>query len=440
MKYQVMPELTPMEFEALKADIAERGVLVPVEVDECGEVLDGHHRIRAWEELRSEGVDVPAYSRMVRAGMTEEQKRNHARSLNVLRRQLTREQRDEVMRSMRADGATYGAIAAAVGVSVGTVHNAANGVELFNSEKVIGADGKRYPASYGRRTFDGQSPMINAAEWQAPAELEELKSLLVENGREVFVCPDCGEIFDNEVWHCQTPGCDHHWLMSDDVCKNCYEQRGAAVPSLSPTALDGMMVARGADTAGQPGQLEELYQPADVNSTMPMSAVRPHVANNSGNNEWYTPPEYIAAAKDVLEAIDLDPASSAKANEVVGAAQFFTAEDDGLVQEWAGRVWMNPPYAADLIGRFVDKLATEYNAEHVTEAIVLVNNATETAWFGCLVNFASAVVFPRSRVRFWQPDGVVGAPLQGQAVLYFGDDPEDFLRRFSEFGWGARIW
>jgi len=52
-KYQVMPDLTPIEYEALKADIAERGVLIPVEVDENGQLLDGHHRVRAWQELRA---------------------------------------------------------------------------------------------------------------------------------------------------------------------------------------------------------------------------------------------------------------------------------------------------------------------------------------------------------------------------------------------------
>jgi hypothetical protein len=101
---------------------------------------------------------------------------------------------------------------------------------------------------------------------------------------------------------------------------------------------------------------------------------------------------------------------------------------------------MNPPYAADLIGRFSEKVVHYYLTRKITEAIVLVNNATETGWFGVMTAAASAVVFPRSRVRFWQPDGAVGAPLQGQAVLYFGDDPEKFLHRFGTFGWGARIW
>ena len=70
--------------------------------------------------------------------------------------------------------------------------------------------------------------------------------------------------------------------------------------------------------------------------------------------------------------IDLDPASSAAANTVVGARRFFSIEDDGLAHDWKGRVWMNPPYASELIRKFTSKLALEYDAGSVTQAIVLV--------------------------------------------------------------------
>jgi len=160
----------------------------------------------------------------------------------------------------------------------------------------------------------------------------------------------------------------------------------------------------------------------------------PHVAKNSGENEWYTPEQYVAAAREVMGTIDLDPASSPAANEIVQAQDFYTADDNGLEQEWGGRLWMNPPYAVDLIGKFTDKMADSYAAGGVSEAIVLVNNATETQWFQRLARSAKAICFPERRVRFWSPDGVLGAPLQGQAFVYLGVDSERFADQFSAFG------
>jgi hypothetical protein len=167
---------------------------------------------------------------------------------------------------------------------------------------------------------------------------------------------------------------------------------------------------------------------------------KPHVAYNAGNNEWYTPPEYIAAAIEVMGGIDLDPATTPKANEVVGATRIYTADDDGLFYPWQGRVWMNPPYASELVGKFASKLAQHAQTGDVTDAIVLVNNATETGWFYTLTSVASAVVFPKGRVRFWEPNGAISAPLQGQAVVYIGPRPDLFLNAYRQFGWGATLW
>lgn len=165
---------------------------------------------------------------------------------------------------------------------------------------------------------------------------------------------------------------------------------------------------------------------------------RPHVSFNSGNNEWYTPAEYIEAAREAMSSIDLDPASNDIAQKVVKADTYYTAETNGLDKEWYGNVWLNPPYASELIGKFIDKLISE--RENYEQAIVLVNNATETEWFNKLISIADAVCFPKSRVKFYMPDGKTGAPLQGQAVVYIGENKSSFFESFSHLGWEANIY
>ena len=162
---------------------------------------------------------------------------------------------------------------------------------------------------------------------------------------------------------------------------------------------------------------------------------KPHVSYNSGNNEWYTPSDYIKLAREVMGGIDLDPASCERANEVVQAKGYYTAETDGLVQDWFGNVWLNPPYSTELIAKFSDKLVKEL--PQIEAAIVLVNNATETEWFCKLVSMARAVCFPNGRVKFYRPDGTTGTPLQGQAILYYGEYPERFIDVFRSKGWCA---
>lgn len=340
-QYQLLPCLSEDEYAALKADIAERGVMVPVELDEAGTVLDGHHRLRACAEL-----GVTEYPTIIRPGLTEDEKREHVLALNLDRRHLTREQRRDLAARVLAEDPTQSdrRVAEQVKLSPTTVGSVREeleaGVQIGHLTNRTGQDGKQYPA---HRT----TPIM------APTRQEAQRAFEASDGNE----PDAHE----------------------------FEQ----------------------------------------------AAPKAHVANNSGDNEWYTPEAYIAAAREVMGGIDLDPASTNTANAVVGAAHFFTAEQDGLQQEWQGRVFMNPPYAQPLIGQFVDKLLAE---DGVTEAIVLVNNATETQWFQALGEVASAICFPKGRVKFWAPDKVSSTPLQGQAIFYVGCSDDDFCSAFSRFG------
>jgi len=160
-----------------------------------------------------------------------------------------------------------------------------------------------------------------------------------------------------------------------------------------------------------------------------------HVGHNSVENEWYTPPEYIEAARVAMGGIDLDPATSEKAQQTVKAKKFYTADDDGLSKAWKGRVWLNPPYSKDLIGKFCDKLAESVEGGKVTAAILLVNNATDTAWFHRVAGKASAVCFVKGRIAFHDSNGEPkGKPLQGQMAMYFGGYPQVFAKEFGGLG------
>jgi phage N-6-adenine-methyltransferase len=159
----------------------------------------------------------------------------------------------------------------------------------------------------------------------------------------------------------------------------------------------------------------------------------PHVALNTGINEWYTPSNIIEAARSTMGNIDLDPASSKEANETVKATVFYTEETNGLDKPWSGNVWMNPPYAQPAMTDFAEKLIEEL--PNINQACVIVNNATETVWFTNLSAKAAAICLVVGRVKFVSPNkNKKSAPLQGQIILYFGNDVEKFAENFKIFG------
>jgi ParB family chromosome partitioning protein len=215
-------------------------------------------------------------------------------------------------------------------------------------------------------------------------------------------------------------------------------------PGAAPAGVDTRRMAeyrRLRDAvAAQPGVVERavtalLDEGEQITRAAIWRAVDPHVAHNSGNNEWYTPREYIEAARAVMGGIDLDPASCETAQRTVQATRYFSAADNGLAHEWHGRIWLNPPYAQPLISQFVAKLVAEHAAGRVTQACVLVNNGTDTAWGQALLGAASAVCFPAGRIRFIDADGnPSGAPLQGQMVCYLGMAPGGFIKAWGGCG------
>ena len=179
--YQVMPELSADEYSELKADIKERGVMVPIEFDEFGNTLDGHHRLKICEEL-----GITDYPKVIRAGMTEEQKRTHARKLNMARRQLSQKQRRDLIREQLKETPEKSdrQIAAALGVSNSTVSSQRKEMvanhQLCESHSSIGADGRERPRQVTHKTVTIFNP--TAAEEKAVKQPEIIERM-AESGK-----------------------------------------------------------------------------------------------------------------------------------------------------------------------------------------------------------------------------------------------------------------
>jgi ParB-like chromosome segregation protein Spo0J len=163
-----LPALPPAEFEALKADIVERGVVVPIDIDEDGEILDGHTRYQAWLELRKN--DPPPA--IVRAGLSEQEKRAFARKNNILRRHLTREQVRTLVAAQLKDTPNWAdnRIAKEIGVDGKTVEGVRSGPlstsEIPKFDRLVGADGKERPAKQPRHStakLDHDNNVVTAA-------------------------------------------------------------------------------------------------------------------------------------------------------------------------------------------------------------------------------------------------------------------------------------
>lgn len=159
-----------------------------------------------------------------------------------------------------------------------------------------------------------------------------------------------------------------------------------------------------------------------------------HQNADSGNVEWFTPVPILQAAKRVMGGFDLDPFSSPATNERVKAARIFTVAEDGLKQDWFGRVWMNHPYGRTTNRPCVEKLITEFFCGNVQEACCITFANTSELWFRYLLQFPQCFLNPRTQYI----DGATGKAARGvtkgSVVTYLGNDLSGFRREFSSLG------
>lgn len=137
-------------------------------------------------------------------------------------------------------------------------------------------------------------------------------------------------------------------------------------------------------------------------------------AYEGATNEWLTPPSLIQA----LGTFNLDPCSPIK-RPWDTAEHHYSELDDGLKQQWYGRVWMNPPYGPHA-KHWLRKMAAHNNG------VVLIFARTETQlYFDYVWGKVSGILFIKGRLKFHLVDGSVGPQAAGGPSVLLSYDPPD---------------
>jgi hypothetical protein len=138
-----------------------------------------------------------------------------------------------------------------------------------------------------------------------------------------------------------------------------------------------------------------------------------HEQSVGTTDEWYTPPWVFKAL-----GVEFDTDAASPGKDVVPwipARNHITS--DALLQEWFGKVWLNPPYGPrNGLRRWLDHLCCHGNG------IALVPNRTGADWWQDFAEKADALLFVRGKIRFLRPDGSEGAsPGYGNVLMAFGE-------------------
>ena len=190
--YQLFPALDRATEDALRESINRWGVIVPVVIDQNGQVIDGHHRQRIANAL---GVDYGV--QQIEVG-SEDDARAIAATLNTDRRHMDIDQRRAIVAHLREQGHSLRAIAGAVGASLGTVQTDVAAVYPYTPETVRGADGKTYPSTRPAREVesgdtviddDGQERLVDLVEHVVVIHDDDGDAITLDPEAEVVVEP-----------------------------------------------------------------------------------------------------------------------------------------------------------------------------------------------------------------------------------------------------------
>lgn len=174
---------------------------------------------------------------------------------------------------------------------------------------------------------------------------------------------------------------------------------------------------------------------------------------SSRTDQWGTPKEIIDRVYCTFNSkIDLDPASSVKANETVKASRIITEEENGLETTWFDKsvplnIFLNPPSGkVDGKGKtklFWQKLVDYYELDLLNQAIFLGFSLEQLAILqDCSKSpLDFSICIPRKRIHFISLEGSKEkkqSPTHSNFICYihtkYTDNRARFLECFSDLG------
>lgn len=119
------------------------------------------------------------------------------------------------------------------------------------------------------------------------------------------------------------------------------------------------------------------------------------IHHSSQRDDWPTPNVLFELLHQEFD-FTLDVAANA---DNAKCDRYFTAEQDGLAQDWADHIcWMNPTYGRGVIDRWIDKAIR--SAARGATVVALVPDRPGSPWYCAALEHASEVRHIIGRVRF----------------------------------------
>ncbi len=133
----------------------------------------------------------------------------------------------------------------------------------------------------------------------------------------------------------------------------------------------------------------------------------------SSKTDLWSTPQHLFDELNQKYNFTLDPCST---DENHKCEKYYTEDDNGLVQPWYGRVFMNPPYGREII-KWMEKAYNEYNIGNAEVIVCLVPSRTDTKWWH-EYSMKGEITFIRGRLKFGNSKN--SAPFPSAIVVYGG--------------------